>query len=240
MIRCCIFDADGTLLDSMPMWRDITYAYAQSKGVTAPDGLHHTLNRMSLEQCAQYYHTLGVPGSLEQIVQELAQFAREGYRTQVAEKPGACDFLKLLWENRIPIAVATASNQEGVSLALERLGMLPLVSYFATCGQVGRSKEHPDIFLRCGEEFGARPEECVVFEDSAYAIRTARKAGFPVVAVEDSISTQGKGESETREGLEKLANLVIGDYRQLIRQLTPAEDLGLGELLEGSAGSPGL
>lgn len=231
MIRCCIFDADGTLLDSMPMWRDITYAYAKSKGIAAPEGLHNTLNRLSLEQCAQYYQQLGVSGSTEEIAAELSQFALEGYRTQVAEKPGAEEFLKLLWENRIPIAVATASNQEGVSRALERLGMLPLVSFFTTCTQVGRSKEHPDIFLRCAEEFGATPEESVVFEDSAYAIRTAREAGFPVVAVEDAISLQGKGDSETRQGLSQLANLVIEDYHQLISQLTPAEDLGLGNLL---------
>lgn len=231
MIRCCIFDADGTLLDSMPMWRDITYAYAESKGITAPEGLHNTLNRLSLEQCAQYYQQLGIPDSVSQIVAELGEFALEGYRTKVPEKPGAGEFLKLLWENRIPIAVATASNEEGVRLALERLGMLSRVSFLTTCTQVGKSKEHPDIFLRCAEEFGASPKESVVFEDSAYSIRTARNAGFPVVAVEDAISLQGKGESETPQGLAQLANLVIPDYHQLIAQLAPAEDLGLGNLL---------
>ena len=59
------------------------------------------------------------------------------------------------------------------------------------------------------------------------------RSGFPVVAVEDAISTQGKTGDETREGLARLANLVIADYGQLIGRLTPAEDLsqGLGELL---------
>ena len=211
MIRCCVFDADGTLLDSMPMWRDITYEYAEQKGVHAPAGLHNTLNRLSLEQCAQHYQGLGVRGTVEEIVKELGQCALEGYRTRVA----------------------TASNREGVLLALERLGMLPLVDYFTTCTEVGKSKEHPDIFTTCAAQFGAAPQETVVFEDSAYAIRTARAAGFPVVAVEDAISTQGKTGDETREGLARLANLVIADYGQLIGRLTPAEDLsqGLGELL---------
>ena len=59
MIRCCVFDADGTLLDSMPMWRDITYEYAAQKGIDAPAGLHNTLIRLSLEQCAAYYQSLG-------------------------------------------------------------------------------------------------------------------------------------------------------------------------------------
>ena len=78
--------------------------------------------------------------------------------------------------------------------------MLPLVDYFTTCTEVGKSKEHPDIFTTCAAQFGAAPQETVVFEDSAYAIRTARAAGFPVVAVEDAISTQGKTGDETREG----------------------------------------
>ena len=233
MIRCCIFDADGTLLDSMPMWRDITYQYAADKGIQAPQGLHNTLNRLSVEQCAEYYRGLGVPGTVEGIAQELGQYALEGYRTQVEEKPQAREFLQLLKENHIPVAVATASNREGVELALERLGMLPFVDRFVTCGEVGKSKEHPDIFLHCAGKFGAAPEESVVFEDSAYAIRTARNAGFPVVAVEDPISQQGKGEGETREGIAGLADLSIQSYGELIGKLLPAEDLSqnLGDLL---------
>ena len=95
MIRCCIFDADGTLLDSMPMWRDITYEYAEQKGVHAPAGLHNTLNRLSLEQCAQHYQGLGVRGTVEEIVKELGQCALEGYRTRVPEKPHAREFMQL-------------------------------------------------------------------------------------------------------------------------------------------------
>ena len=228
MIRCCIFDADGTLLDSMPMWQAITYEYAAHKGISVPEGIHRTFNRLSLEQCADYYRTLGAQGTVEEISRELAAFALEGYRARVGEKPHAKAFLQLLKENRVPIAVATASNREGVLLALERLGMLPLVDCFATCGEVGKSKEHPEVFLHCAEKLGASPRESVVFEDSAYAIRTAKAAGFPVVAVEDAVSADGEGAAETREGIAALADLYIKDYGELIQRLTPEEDLAQG------------
>ncbi len=226
MIRCCIFDADGTLLDSMTMWRDLSYVYAAQKGLTVPQGLHRTLNRLSMEQCAAYYQSLGATGTVEEIVGELGECALEGYRNRVEEKPHAREFLQLLRDNHIPVAVATASNREGILLALERLQMLPLVDLLLTCGEVGKSKEHPDIFLACAQRLGATPKESVVFEDSAYAIRTAKAAGFAVVGVEDSVSVDGEGPGESREGIAASSDFYLKDYRELIRLLTPPEDMG--------------
>lgn len=221
MIKCAIFDADGTLLDSMPMWRDITYEYADFKGCRVPDGLHETLNRLSLEQCAEHYISLGVSGTRDQVVDELSAWALKGYRTRVNEKPGAGEFLKLLRQSGVKVAVATASQEKGVQAALERLGMLPCVDFLTTCTQVGKSKEHPDIFLRCAAAFGATPEEAVVFEDSAYALRTAKLAGFSTVAVEDPISMADSGDLAS---IRRWADRRISDYHQLIGELSSPED----------------
>ncbi len=224
MIKCAIFDADGTLIDSMPMWRDITYEYAASKGIVPPEGLHRTLNRLSMEQCAEHYRKLGVQGSREQIVAELADWAFRGYRDRVREKPGAAEFVRLLHENGVAVAVATASHADGVKAALERCGILPCVDLILSCAQVGKSKEHPDIFLQCAAAFRASPGESAVFEDSAYALRTAKAAGFPVVAVEDGISMDGDGEGENPREIRAVSNRCIRDYNELIRELLPPED----------------
>lgn len=224
MIKCAIFDADGTLIDSMPMWRDITYEYAASKGIEAPEGLHRTLNRLSMEQCAEYYRSLGASGSKEQIMKELAEWAFRGYRDRVKPKPRAPEFVSLLHENGVGIAIATASHAAGVKAALENCGILPYVDFLTTCTEVGKSKEYPDIFLKCSAAFGAFPKESVVFEDSAYALRTAKKAGFPVVAVEDVISMDGDPEKESPEAIRAISNRCIQEYGELIRELAPPED----------------
>lgn len=220
MIRCAVFDADGTLLDSMPMWRKITYDYMSSKGLTAPEGLHRELNRLSIEQCADYYGRLGVPGTRQEIVKELEYWAYREYRQNVNLKPHAAEFVRLLWENGVGVAVATASQAEGVAAALERFGIARCVKCVLTCTQVGKSKEHPDIFLQCAAEFGASPRETVIFEDSAHALKTAKLAGFPTVAVSDPISMEDGGDLLIRQWADRL----IDDYDELIRELTPPED----------------
>ncbi|WP_418783068.1 HAD family hydrolase, partial [Hominenteromicrobium sp.] len=110
-IRAAIFDVDGTLLNSTPMWNKLTFAFAEKMGIAAPDALFRTLNSLSLEQCATYYHdVLHVEGTVEEIHEGIITLAREGYAKEVPEITGAAAFLKALSERHIPAAVATASD----------------------------------------------------------------------------------------------------------------------------------
>lgn len=225
MIKCAIFDADGTLIDSMSMWKNISYRYMETKGLTLPEGEHKVLNCLSLEQCAAYYLEHGVSGTREQVQQEIVACSLEGYRTGVGEKPHAAEFVRLLHENGVKIAVATASNREGVEAALERNGMLRYVDFLVTCTEIGKSKETPDIFLLCGAQFSANPEECVVFEDSVYALKTARAAGFFTVAIRDDIEGDEAFLEENIRKLKENADRYIEDYAALIAELSPLEEV---------------
>lgn len=234
MIKCAVFDMDGTLVNSMPMWRDITYDYAKLKGFTAPEGLHNKMNRLSLEQCAEMYIKLGAEGSVQTVMNELAELAYKGYCEKVEQKPHAAEFLKLLHENGIKIAVATASDKNGVAAALKNNGMLSYVDFLITCTEVGKGKQHPDVFLACAEHFGAKPSESVVFEDSAYAVNTARRAGFAVVAVADEIS-MNDAPGETAAEIAAVSNRCITDFAELIDELTPPDDDDFAKALHRAA-----
>ena len=77
----------------------LTFAFAEKMGIAAPDDLFRTLNSLSLEQCAKYYHdVLHVEGTVEEIHEGIIALAREGYAKEVPEITGAAAFSKALSE----------------------------------------------------------------------------------------------------------------------------------------------
>ena len=219
-IRAAIFDVDGTLLNSTPMWNKLTFVFAEKTGIAAPDDLFRTLNSLSLEQCAKYYHdVLHVEGTVEEIHEGIIALAREGYAKEVPEITGAAAFLKALSERHIPAAVATASDIASLRPAFDRLDMSPYISVIESCTTIGKSKEHPDIYLKCAADLKAAPHETVVFEDALYAAKPAKAAGFSVIGV----LSEAVEESD-RIALQKLCDRCITDYTALLGELLPPED----------------
>lgn len=211
-IRAAIFDADGTLVDSMPMWNRITYDYADFKGIYAPPGLSKVMNVMCLEQCAAYYkEKLGAAGTVEEIMNEIVQMAAEKYRSSIPEIENASAFLCMLKQKGIRTALATASDLSTLTPALQRLGMRENLDVLESCTTIGKSKEHPDIYLKCAEDLGVSPAECVVFEDALYAVRTAKKAGFSVIG----LLTEKRTAEEENE-FRALCDLCIPNYTTLL------------------------
>ncbi len=207
-IRAAIFDADGTLVDSMPMWNRITFDYADFKGIYAPPGLNKIMNELCLEQCAVYYkEKLGAKGTVEEIMSEISGMAAEKYRTSVPEIENASAFLCMLKQQNIRTALATASDLSTLTPALRRLGLFEHLDILESCTTIGKSKEHPDIYLKCTMDLGVSPEECVVFEDALYAVRTAKKAGFSVVGLMTAELSAGE-EAEFRA----LCDICIPNY----------------------------
>ena len=216
-IKAVIFDADGTLVDSMPMWNRITYDYADFKGIYAPPGLSKVMNEMCLEQCAAYYkEKLGAKGTVEAICAEIVQMAADKYRTTVPEIPGAAEFLRVLKMRGIHTALATASDLSTLLPALERLQIAENLDAAESCTTIGKSKEHPDLYLKCAANFDASPAECVVFEDALYAVRTAKKAGFLVVGLLTADLTAAEKAEFTA-----LCDYCITDYTALLSELLP-------------------
>lgn len=133
----------------------------------------------------------------------------EYYYFNVAEaKPGVKEFLKLMYDNGVKMCIASATDKYLVEAALERNDLLKYFCGVFSTQHVGLSKREPYIFNLAKEHMKA-DSDVFVFEDALYAIETAKKAGYKVVAVSDYSA------EDQREEIEALADYFINDYSEV-------------------------
>ena len=177
--HCAIFDMDGTVLDSMPVWDTLGEDYLRSLGRPVPPGLRGVLAPLSMQQTASY-------GPAERIIDEINALVADFYRNTAPAKPGAAELLSCLRARGVRLALATATDRPLAEAALRRTGLLPYFSCLLTCSEVGAGKDRPDIYFAALAALSAKREETLVFEDAVHAIETAKAAGFAVAAVRDA------------------------------------------------------
>ena len=188
MIKGAIFDVDGTLLDSMGIWKDVGVRYLNSIGIEAEPDLGNILFTMSIQEGAQYvkehYH---LSQEIEEIEQNVLDIISDYYKETAPLKSGAVELLEKLRNSNIPMTIASSNNKKEIEMAFERLEIAKYFDRIFTCEEAGAGKTKPDIYLQAAEYLGTRPEETLVFEDVIHAVRTAKKAGFQVVGIYDEV-----------------------------------------------------
>ena len=208
-----IFDVDGTLLDSMPIWEDVSVRYLKSLGVAAESNLSQKLERMSVEEGAAYIkENYNLRESEKEIAAATLKIVEDFYYNEAPLKPGVREYLEKLREDKIPMVIATSSVRLHVEAALRRLGVLDYFDKIFTCSEVGEGKTRPLIYEKAGEYIGGEFRDIYVFEDAIHALETAKQAGFYTVAVYDPSAE--KDWNRLREE----ADVSVTDVRQLMAE----------------------
>lgn len=186
-IKCAIFDFDGTLFDSMPVWDGVGEIYLRSLGKEPKPGMREDIRALSLDQSARYFQKeYDLTLSTEQIITGVNHIIEDFYIYEVLPKPGVREFLEQLKDAQIPMGIVTACDRFLIEAALDRCGMKHYFAKIFTCDEVGHGKDEPVIFQKAMEYFGAERSTTVVFEDAVHAVSTAKADGFTVAAVFDN------------------------------------------------------
>lgn len=189
MFKGAIFDLDGTLLDSMPIWGAVGIEYLRMKGHNPPRSINQILKTMSLAQSARYFRTkYAIADSEDEIIEEIVDLIEEQYRFSIPLKPGVIPFLEKLHSNNVKMCVATATERNLAEAALNRLGVAKYFKFILTCSEVGMAKDSPEFFLRALELLKTPKDKTIVFEDALHAIKSAKAIGLTVAAVYDESS----------------------------------------------------
>ena len=181
-----IFDLDGTLVDSMWMWKAIDMEYLGRHGHEYPPLLQKNIEGMSFSETAVYFkREFKIEDSLEKIKETWVEMSIEKYRTEVPLKDGAGRLLEFLKESGIPAGIATSNGREMVDAVLDSLGIRKYFQVIATACEVAAGKPAPDIYLHTLQELAVAPQECIAIEDSEKGIASAKEAGLEVWAMRD-------------------------------------------------------
>ncbi len=181
-MKGAVFDVDGTILDSDYIWDEAATRYLKTKGLEPEQDLGSILVPMTIEEgCAYVKEKYHLEESVEEISQGVLKAVQGFYENEVQVKDGVRELLEELYQQGIPMVIATTGDRRLVEPAFERLGLTHYFRRIFTSGEVGAGKTQPLIFEKCAEYLGLPKEEVCVYEDADYAIETAKKAGFPVV-----------------------------------------------------------
>lgn len=190
-----IFDMDGTLLDSMPVWKRLTQGYLKQFGVHITDQDYAVTEGFSQPQVAQYFADRypELPDA-QSLMDGMDKLISARYEAIAKPKEGVLDFLEGLRRRGVKMAIATLTARRHAEKALRDRDMLDYFEFMLTIEDVGISKREPDIYLQAAARMGLEPAECTVFEDAPYACATARRAGFRVCGMVEPAYAAGEDE----------------------------------------------
>jgi HAD superfamily hydrolase (TIGR01509 family) len=183
MIEAVVFDLDGVLVDSEPVWEQVRRrVVAEHGGHWAPD-TQSRLMGMSTGEWARYLSTdLGVGLPPETIAALVIEGMAARYAGQLPLMPGAVEAVRRL-AARWPLGLASSSPPVLIDAVLDAASLRASFVTTLSTEQVARGKPAPDIYLAVTDRLGHRPGHCAAVEDSTNGLLSAAAAGLRVIAV---------------------------------------------------------
>ncbi|MBQ5589290.1 MAG: HAD family phosphatase [Anaerotignum sp.] len=211
-MKYIIFDLDGTLIDSMPVWRGTGSGFLNNHNFPVPENLMEVVKTQTIWQTAEWFRTeLGVPMEAEDIVNEIVESVVEAYRHTIPLKDGAMEYLEKMKNEGVEMCILTASEADYILPALDRLDIRKYFSHVLTCTELGEYKNDGKAYLKTMELMGGTLEETVVFEDAYYAVKGAKSVGFPVYAVLDEVVRE-----DDIDKIKETADHYFHSYKELL------------------------
>lgn len=184
-----IFDCDGTLVNSSPVWGHAQVELLRRHGIDVTVDDFAQFEHLSLEdECQAYHDTWGIGANGEELYLELSDILIDGY-SKVPPREGLLAFLEQAKAAGIAMCVATSTPAELVQSALASAGLDCYMEFITTTGEAGRSKQFSDVYelalRRLEERHGHKFERAWVFEDAVFGLKSSGTVGFKRVGIYD-------------------------------------------------------
>ena len=212
-MEAIIFDMDGVLVDSEPFHREIEKKLFKRFQLNITEEEHNTyMGKASDVMWSEIIRNKNLSLDVCEMVKVNYQESKKYFSglSHINPISGVVDLLNELRNKRIPMAVASSSDQDTVELIMEKSGLNEYFRYLVSSSKIGKSKPEPDIFLYTAKLMNTLPEKCVVIEDSANGIKAAKAANMYCVAY-------GGASSDDQD--QSLADTQINKFSQLKKMI---------------------
>lgn len=183
MIEAVIFDLDGVLIDSEPVWEEVRRQVVAEHGGQWAADTQQRLMGMSTGEWARYLSgELGVQLPPDQVAELVISQMQGRYREQLPLLPGATAAVRQL-SAHWTLGLASSAPLTLINTVLNASALHPYFAAAMSTEQVKAGKPAPDIYLAVAAKLGMPPSRCAAVEDSANGLRSAAAAGCQVIAV---------------------------------------------------------
>lgn len=185
MIEAAIFDMDGLLIDSEPLWHKAEMLVFATVGLQLTEADCRETTGVRIDEVVRIRHRQQ-PWHDKSCVQVEQEIMAEVQRLAVTEGQAMAGVYEVLAEFRalgMPLAVASSSPPEMIAAVLNHLGITQFFKAQCSAADEEQGKPHPAVYLKAARQLGARPAHCIAFEDSVPGLQSAHAAGMTVIAV---------------------------------------------------------
>lgn len=208
-ITGAIFDFDGTLFDSMHVWKGVRYKFFDRLGLVLNEDDEEAFKGLYLmESINLAKERFNLSETRQELYGKFFDMIKEMYLADTCPKNDIIEFLEKLKAKGVKMGIATATGEPALEAVLEKFGMLHYFDVILSTYTVGAAKTEPKVYDIVFEKLGTDKETTWIFEDALYAATTAKKNGYNVVGIYD------KSEEKTDE-LKQLVDVYIHNYSEL-------------------------
>jgi HAD superfamily hydrolase (TIGR01509 family) len=208
-ITGAIFDFDGTVFDSMHIWKGVKFQFFDRIGLVLNEEEREEFKNLFLLDAIELAKTrFDLKLTDKELFNEFFTLIKEKYLADTKPKNDIVEFLDKLKANGVKMGIATATGEPALIAVLEKFNMLHYFQEIYSTYTVGASKTEPRVYDVVLEKLGTEKDTTWIFEDALYAAKTAKTSGYNVVGIYD------KSEPE-QEALKNLVDIYIENYSEL-------------------------